>query len=90
MATAARIDWRTPVDTSLVADGLLTTPEAQAIGKCSRSALYKAMEQGMLPYVKLGRSRRIPRRAFLEFMAAGLTGGWAVQPTDSVPPRPAA
>lgn len=61
----------------LIADGLLTVEQAGRLLSCSRSYLYARMDAGELPFVRLGRARRIPRRAVLEFAAARLTGGQA-------------
>ena len=41
----------------------------------SRSFLYELMDSGLLPYIKQGRTRRIPRRALVKLMASGLRGG---------------
>ncbi|MFF5496358.1 helix-turn-helix domain-containing protein [Streptomyces aquilus] len=58
--------------TAAPVDRLLYTPEeaaeALAIG---RSTLYELMADGVLTYIKLGRSRRI-RRTDLETYVAGL------------------
>ena len=62
-------------DADLVADGLMKVGEVEAFFDCSRSTVYNWMYQGLLAYVKLGRSRRIPRRAVLELAARGLRGG---------------
>ncbi len=61
--------------TDLVADGLLTVPEAAGFLRLSRSNLYALMERGELRFVKIGRSRRIPRRAVIALAACGLRGG---------------
>ena len=60
---------------ALVADGLLTVREAAAFLRISRSSLYVLMDRGELPFAKLGRSRRIPRRAVIELAARELRGG---------------
>ena len=60
----------------LVADGLLTIQEAALFLSISRSKLYELMDNGELTFVKLGRSRRIPRRALIDLAASGLQGGW--------------
>lgn len=60
----------------LVADGLMSVPAAAVFFSVSRSKLYELMETGRLVYVKIGRSRRIPRRAAIELAARNLTGGW--------------
>ena len=41
----------------------------------SRATLYTLMDRGELPFVKIGRSRRIPKRAVVELAARGLRGG---------------
>lgn len=56
----------------LVGDGLKRVPEAAAFLGVSRSHVYMMMEQGTLPFVKLGRSRRIPWRALIELAASNL------------------
>jgi excisionase family DNA binding protein len=38
--------------------------------------MYALMENGQLAYVKIGRSRRVPKRALLELLAGNLRGGW--------------
>ena len=59
----------------LVADGLMTVREAAGFLRLSRSTVYTIMDRGELPFVKLGRSRRIPRRALVALAARGLRGG---------------
>jgi excisionase family DNA binding protein len=41
----------------------------------SVSQAYAMMDRGDLPYVKFGRSRRIPRRALIAFAARHLVSG---------------
>jgi excisionase family DNA binding protein len=60
----------------LVADGLVTVQEAAVFLSISRSKLYELMDTGRLTFVKLGRSRRIPRRALINLAASSLQGGW--------------
>jgi excisionase family DNA binding protein len=60
----------------LVAEGLLSVYDAAAFLSVSRSKLYEMMDQGLLPFVKLGRSRRVPRRALVELAAGELRGGY--------------
>ncbi len=62
----------------LVADGLLSVAEACRLLSISRSFLYAQMDAGELPYCRLGRSRRIPRRALLDYAARHLQGGGQV------------
>jgi len=65
-----------PDGRQVVAEGLLTVPEAASFLSVSRSKLYEMMDRGLLPYVKLGRARRIPRRALVELAAGELRGGY--------------
>ena len=60
---------------ALVADGLLTVRECAEFLHLSRSKVYELMDTGILCYAKLGRSRRIPRRAVIELAARELKGG---------------
>lgn len=60
--------------TGLVEDGLLDVRAACDFLRCSRSFLYAAMDAGHLPFCRLGRARRIPRRALVIFAAARLNG----------------
>lgn len=60
----------------VVAAGLMSVEEAARFLSVSRSTLYELMESGRLVYVKLGRARRIPRRAVVALAAANLRGGW--------------
>ena len=62
----------------LLAKGLVTVAEAAKFLSISRSAVYEAMERGELQYVKLGRSRRIPKRAVMDLARGNLKGGWAI------------
>lgn len=61
-------------DLVLVSEGLMRIPDVGQFLGLSRSAIYELMRAGVLPWVKLGRSRRIPRRAVLEYAASGLHG----------------
>jgi excisionase family DNA binding protein len=58
----------------LVHDGLNRIDEAAEFLGLSRSQIYALMEAQELVYVKIGRSRRIPRRALIEFAARCLRG----------------
>ncbi len=62
-------------DAALVEDGLVTVAEALEFLSLSRSALYRLMDRGELRFAKFGHSRRIPRRALVEYAARGLRGG---------------
>lgn len=50
---------------SVLNEGLATITDAMRFLSVSRAALYALMARGELPYCKLGRSRRIPRRALV-------------------------
>ena len=54
-------------------DGLDRVEEAGRFPKISRSRTYELMDAGELPFVKIGRSRRIPHRALVEFAARSLS-----------------
>lgn len=60
---------------AIVGDGLLTVREAAAFLRLSKSTLYGLMEMQRLAYVKIGRARRIPRRALVDLAAHYLVGG---------------
>jgi len=53
----------------LVAGGLDRVPEVARFLGLSRSKVYQLMDDGCLPYVKVGKCRRIPHQAVLEFAA---------------------
>lgn len=57
--------WYRNVD--LMRDGLLTSKEAARFLAISRTKIYDAMSSGDLPYVKLGKARRIPKVALSIF-----------------------
>lgn len=61
----------------LVRDGLDRIREACDFLRISPALIYRLMDSGDLPYVKIGRARRIPRKALVEFAARGLVGGAA-------------
>jgi excisionase family DNA binding protein len=60
----------------LMSDGLMTVREAADFLAVGHSLLYKLMEEGWLAYVKLGRARRIPKRAAIALAQANVRGGW--------------
>lgn len=47
----------------LVAEGLMTVADASSFLGIKRAKLYLLMDEGRLPYAKIGRARRIPKRA---------------------------
>jgi excisionase family DNA binding protein len=59
----------------LCADGLFTVAQATQFLGLSKTMLYQLMERGRLPYVRIGRSRRIPKRVLVQLAAAHLVGG---------------
>ncbi len=58
----------------MVDSGLARIDEGCRFLGISRAKLYEIMEKGELPYVKIGRSRRLPRQALKEFAAQRLVG----------------
>jgi|GEM_PF-4450853 len=61
--------WYLGVD--LMAEGLLDPKEAAAFLGIGRSKVYDFMASQDLPYVKLGKSRRIPKVALKIFAEKG-------------------
>ena len=61
-------------DFELVVDGLVAIGEAEKFLGLGRSTLYALMGKGELPYVKIGRARRIPRKALVELATRNLVG----------------
>jgi excisionase family DNA binding protein len=59
---------------AVVEDGLVTVKQAAGFLGISVASVYALMSRQSLPYVKLGRSRRIPRRALVELAARNLVG----------------
>ena len=64
-------------EVDLVQDGLVTVVDAMRFTGLSRTTIYALMETGQLAYAKIGRARRIPRRALVELAATNLRGGWS-------------
>ncbi len=58
----------------LLSDGLVKVVEAAQFLRISRSHLYNLMESGELPFVRLGRTRRIPRNAVVRLAAQHICG----------------
>jgi excisionase family DNA binding protein len=59
----------------LVADGLMSIRDVASFLGVGRSTAYELMNAGRLAYVKIGRSRRIPRRAVVNLAAEALQTG---------------
>jgi excisionase family DNA binding protein len=58
----------------VVEDGLVTVKQAGEFLRISVAGVYALMARGELPYCKIGRSRRIPRRALVKLAARNLIG----------------
>jgi len=63
----------------LVSDGLQRIAEAARFLGVSRSLMYRLINSGTLPTVRIGRSRRIPIRAVREFAAINLVAASSQQ-----------
>lgn len=59
----------------MVEGGLRTIDEARAYTRLSRSTLYALMNQGDLPYVRIGSRRLIPFLALVELARRGFVKG---------------
>jgi excisionase family DNA binding protein len=59
-------------DADLMKDGLDTVADVARFLKLSLSTVYLLMQNGTLPFVKLGKSRRVPHRAVLQLAVRGL------------------
>lgn len=57
----------------LCADGFLTIEEAAEFCGVGTRLIYKLMDQG-LPWVKVGRHRKIPKRGLIRFVAQDMKG----------------
>jgi excisionase family DNA binding protein len=60
----------------LVSSGLTTVKEASGFLNLSRGMIYKLMETGQLRYVRIGRTRRIPKLALVNLAKDSLIGGY--------------
>jgi excisionase family DNA binding protein len=63
----------------LVTEGLQRISDAARFLGVSRSLLYRLINTGVLPTVRIGRSRRIPIRAVREFAAINLVAASSQQ-----------
>jgi excisionase family DNA binding protein len=61
-----------PTGHDLVTEGLQRISDAARFLGVSRSLVYRLINSGVLPTVRIGRSRRIPIRAVHELAAANL------------------
>ena len=76
----------TVIKEEIVSEGLLCVSKVAAFLGVSRTTIYQLMERGELPWVKLGRARRVPRRAVIELAAKNLIGGVPAALTDDFNP----
>jgi excisionase family DNA binding protein len=60
---------------SMVQEGLVTIEAAREFLDISRASLYRLINDGTLPTVKLIGARRIPRRALIDLAASRVTVG---------------
>jgi excisionase family DNA binding protein len=58
----------------LVDDGFASVDESMEFLSVSRSTVYELMATGELPSAKVGRCRRVPRKALREFAARAMIG----------------
>ncbi len=56
----------------IMADGLMTIPEVAEFARVTRQTVYNWLNQKGLQSFKIGRNRRIPRRALLDFLGKHL------------------
>jgi len=56
----------------VVEDGLMSVKQAASFLGLSVATVYSLMGRGELPFCKIGKSRRVPRRALVELAAAHL------------------
>jgi excisionase family DNA binding protein len=57
---------------ALLCEGLDRILDVALFLKVSRSQVYALMDRGLLPYVRIGRSRRVPHRAVVEMAVRNL------------------
>lgn len=61
--------------------------EAARLLGLSRSHVYELMASGTIPYLKAGRSRRVPVEALKQFIAEGLSAQRLAAPSDAMTKR---
>ena len=59
----------------VVDEGAMTVDEAVKWSSLGRTRLYKAMDEGRLPFIKLGKRRLIPRKALRDLLARAVVEG---------------
>jgi excisionase family DNA binding protein len=65
----------TMLEQGILHGGLATIREAGSFLSLSRAMLYRLMDSGELPFVTIGRTRRIPKLALVALAARSLRGG---------------
>jgi excisionase family DNA binding protein len=65
----------THADLELVEDGNYELTEALDVSKLGRSTIYLRMEDGSIPFMRIGRRRLIPKRGLMRFLAQHLVTG---------------
>jgi excisionase family DNA binding protein len=67
MATKLKEDPAEGPTPTTVQDGFLTVAEAARFLKLCKATVYVLCDRGEICFAKFGRSRRIPRRALIEY-----------------------
>jgi excisionase family DNA binding protein len=65
-------DTTVPAAAELIDEGFVKVHEAAKFLAVCRAKLYQLMDSGELRYAKFGKSRRIPRRALVEYAERNL------------------
>ena len=59
-------------NTELASEGVVTIDEAKTFLKIGRATLYRMLDEGQLPSVKIRGRRMIPKRAAVEMISSQL------------------
>ncbi len=59
--------------------GYVRPKEAASILGVSPKTIYKEMQRGHLPFVRVGRAVTIPKTALSEYLLRHAEGGWAIK-----------
>ena len=70
------------LSTAIVEEGLMRVEEVARFLGLSRAKIYALMDHGDLVWAKIGRARRIPRRAVVELAARLVQGRTAREGDD--------
>lgn len=81
--TRHTLDMDANANAELVADGLMTMAEVCRFLAVGKTTAYEMVGDGRLPSVRIGTSRRVPRRAVVEFASARLVTPPSAAPTPS-------